>query len=164
MVCQRFSLIVVNTEESGVSEGAAENLAARLADMAPGRLAEEVISVWEEVIRLEGELVAERQGRRALELDLGALEKDGVVRARVAELEESERVSQSRVARLEVQLDNEKRRRADDRGGVGRTVELQEENVRLLKSEEEQVTLILDLESQLERLIVEIERLKNSSE
>ena len=164
MVCQRFSLIVVNTEESGVSEGAAENLAARLADMAPGRLAEEVISVWEEVIRLEGELVAERQGRRALELDLGALEKDGVVRARVAELEESERVSQSRVARLEVQLDNEKRRRADDRGGVGRTVELQEENVRLLKSEEEQVTLILDLESQLERLIFEIERLKNSSE
>ncbi len=163
-MCQRFSLIVVNTEESGVSEGAAENLAARLADMAPGRLAEEVISVWEEVIRLEGELVAERQGRRALELDLGALEKDGVVRARVAELEESERVSQSRVARLEVQLDNEKRRRADDRGGVGRTVELQEENVRLLKSEEEQVTLILDLESQLERLIVEIERLKNSSE
>lgn len=154
----------MNTEESGVSEGAAENLAARLADMAPGRLAEEVISVWEEVIRLEGELVAERQGRRALELDLGALEKDGVVRARVAELEESERVSQSRVARLEVQLDNEKRRRADDRGGVGRTVELQEENVRLLKSEEEQVTLILDLESQLERLIVEIERLKNSSE
>lgn len=154
----------MNTEESGVSEGAAENLAARLADMAPGRLAEEVISVWEEVIRLEGELVAERQGRRALELDLGALEKDGVVRARVAELEESERVSQSRVARLEVQLDNEKRRRADDRGGVGRTVELQEENVRLLKSEEEQVTLILDLESQLERLIFEIERLKNSSE
>ena len=154
----------MNTEESGVSEGAAENLAARLADMAPGRLAEEVISVWEEVIRLEGELVAERQGRRALELDLGALEKDGVVRARVAELEESERVSQSRVARLEVQLDNEKRRRADERGGVGRTVELQEENVRLLKSEEEQVTLILDLESQLERLIVEIERLKNSSE
>jgi len=154
----------VNTEESGVSEGAAENLAARLADMAPGRLAEEVISVWEEVIRLEGELVAERQGRRALELDLGALEKDGVVRARVAELEESERVSQRRVARLEVQLDNEKRRRADDRGGAGRTVELQEENVRLLKSEEEQVTLILDLESQLERLIVEIERLKNSSE
>ena len=154
----------MNTEESGVSEGGSENLAARLADMAPGRLAEEVISVWEEVIRLEGELVAERQGRRALELDLGALEKDGVVRARVAELEESERVSQSRVARLEVQLDNEKRRRADDRGGVGRTVELQEENVRLLKSEEEQVTLILDLESQLERLIVEIERLKNSSE
>ncbi len=154
----------MNTEESGVSEAAGENLAARLADMAPGRLAEEVISVWEEVIRLEGELAAERQGRRALEMDLGALEKEGVVRARVAELEESERVSQSRVARLEVQLDNEKRRRADDEGGVGRTVELQGENARLLKSEEEQVTLILDLENQLERLIVEIERLKNSSE
>ena len=41
---------------------------------------------------------------------------------------------------------------------------LQEENARLLRSEEEQVTLILDLESQLERLISEIGRLKSSSQ
>ena len=154
----------MNTEESGVSEESGESLAARLADMAPERLAEEVISVWEEVIRLEEELATERQGRRALEMDLGAIEQDGSTRARIAELEEGLRVSESRVARLESQLDNEKMRRAEDEGGIGRAVELQEENARLLRSEEEQVTLILDLESQLERLVSEIERLKSSSE
>jgi len=127
-------------------------------------LAEEVISVWEEVIRLEEELATERQGRRAMEMDFAALDQDGSARARVVELEESLRVSESKVARLEAQLANEKQRRADDEDGVGRTAELQEENARLLKSEEEQVTLILDLESQLERLISEIERLKSSSQ
>ena len=161
---QRFLLIVVNSEEAGVSEEGGEELAARLAGMAPERLAEEVISVWEEVIRLEGELATERQGRRALEMDLESLDQEGSVRARVAELEEDLRVSERRVGRLEAQLANEKQRRADDEEGVGRIVELQEENARLLRSEEEQVTLILDLESQLERLVSEIERLKSSSQ
>jgi len=164
VVGQRFSLIVVNSEESGVSEEAGEVLATRLAGMAPERLAEEVISVWEEVIRLEEELATERQGRRALEMDLNALGQEGSVRARVVELEEGLRVSESRVARLEAQLANEKQRRFDDEGGVGRVVELQEENARLLRSEEEQITLILDLESQLERLVSEIEKLKSSSQ
>ena len=154
---QRFSLIVVNSEESGVSEGAGEVLADRLAGMAPERLAEEVIM-------LEEELATERQGRRALEMDMGAMEQEGSARARVAELEESLRVSESRVSRLEVQLGNEKQRRSDDEGGLDRAVEMQEENARLLRSEEEQVTLILDLESQLERLIGEIERVKSSSQ
>lgn len=154
----------MNSEEAGVSEEGGEELAARLAGMAPERLAEEVISVWEEVIRLEGELATERQGRRALEMDLESLDQEGSVRARVAELEEDLRVSERRVGRLEAQLANEKQRRADDEEGVGRTVELQEENARLLRSEEEQVTLILDLESQLERLVSEIERLKSSSQ
>ena len=161
---QRFLVIVVNSEEAGVSEEGGEELAARLAGMAPERLAEEVISVWEEVIRLEGELATERQGRRALEMDLESLDQEGSVRARVAEREEDLRVSERRVGRLEAQLANEKQRRADDEEGVGRTVELQEENARLLRSEEEQVTLILDLESQLERLVSEIERLKSSSQ
>jgi len=164
VVGQRFSLIVVNSEESGVSEEAGEVLATRLAGMAPERLAEEVISVWEEVIRLEEELATERQGRRALEMDLNALGQEGSVRARVVELEEDLRVSESRVARLEAQLANEKQRRVDDEGGAGRVVELQEENARLLRSEEEQITLILDLESQLERLVSEIEKLKSSSQ
>ena len=164
MVGQRFSLIVVNSEESGVSEEAGEVLADRLAGMAPERLAEEVISVWEEVIRLEEELATERQGRRALEMDMGAMEQEGAARARVVELEENLRVSESRVSRLEVQLGNEKQRRFDDEGGLDRAAELQEENARLLRSEEEQVTLILDLESQLERLIEEIERVKSSSQ
>ena len=164
MVSQRFSLIVVNTEESGVSEESGEDLAARLAGMAPERLAEEVISVWEEVIRLEEELATERQGRRALEMDIGAMEHEGSARARVAELEEGLRVSENRVGRLEGRLSNEKQRRADDEDGISRIVELQDENARLLRNEEEQITLILDLESQLERLVVEIEHLKNSSE
>tara|TARA_B100001559_G_scaffold213404_1_gene178885 strand:+ start:2152 stop:2646 length:495 start_codon:yes stop_codon:yes gene_type:complete len=164
VVSQRFSLIVVNTEESGVSEESGEDLAARLAGMAPERLAEEVISVWEEVIRLEEELATERQGRRALEMDIGTMEHEGSARARVAELEEGLRVSENRVARLEGRLSNEKQRRADDEDGISRIVELQDENARLLRNEEEQITLILDLESQLERLVVEIEHLKNSSE
>ena len=164
MVSQRFSLIVVNTEESGVSEESGEDLVARLAGMAPERLAEEVISVWEEVIRLEEELATERQGRRALEMDIGAMEHEGSARARVAELEEGLRVSENRVARLEGRLSNEKQRRVDDEDGIGRIVELQDENARLLRNEEEQITLILDLESQLERLVVEIEHLKNSSD
>ncbi len=163
MLGQRFLLIVVNSEESGVSEEGGEALATRLAGMAPERLAEEVISVWEEVIRLEEELATERQGRRALEMDFAALDQDGSTRARVVELEEELRVSESSVARLEARLANEKQRRADDGGGADRTIELQEENARLLRSEEEQVTLILDLESQLERLVTEIEKLKSSS-
>ena len=154
----------MNSEESGVSEESGDVLADRLAGMAPERLAEEVISVWEEVIRLEEELATERQGRRALEMDMGAVEQEGSARARVVELEESLRVSESRVSRLEVQLGNEKQRRFDDEGGLDRAAELQEENARLLRSEEEQVTLILDLESQLERLIEEIERVKSSSQ
>jgi hypothetical protein len=35
--------------------------------------------------------------------------------------------------------------------------ELQEENVRLLRSEEEQVMLILDMEAQLDRLVSQLE-------
>ena len=154
----------MNSEESGVSEESGDVLTDRLAGMAPERLAEEVISVWEEVIRLEEELATERQGRRALEMDMGAMEQEGSARARVVELEENLRVSESRVSRLEVQLGNEKQRRFDDEGGLDRAAELQEENARLLRSEEEQVTLILDLESQLERLIEEIERVKSSSQ
>jgi len=164
VVGQRFSLIVVNSEESGVSEESGEVLADRLAGMAPERLAEEVISVWGEVIRLEEELATERQGRRVLEMDIGAMGQDGSARARVVELEEGLRVSEGRVARLEAQLANEKQRRVDEEGGLSRTLELQDENARLLRSEEEQITLILDLESQLERLIDEIERLKSSSQ
>ena len=66
----------MNSEEAGVSEEGGEERAARLAGMAPERLAEEVISVWEEVIRLEGELATERQGRRALEMDLESLDQE----------------------------------------------------------------------------------------
>jgi len=41
--------------------------------------------------------------------------------------------------------------------GQGRAEELQEENARLLRSEQEQVMLILDMEVQLDRLVSELE-------
>ena len=142
------------------------DLASRLSDMTPGRLAEEVISVWNEVLRLEGELAVERQRARALEMELEAREGGESTRARMVELEESLRVADSRIAQMELLLENERSRRKDEEmiGSGGRLGELQEENSRLLQTEDEQVILILDMEAQLERLIAEIERIRSSSE
>jgi len=60
---------------------------------------------------------------------------------------------------MEGLLENERRRRGDLEEGVGqgRVEELQEENVRLLRSEEEQMMLILDMEAQLDRLVSQLE-------
>jgi hypothetical protein len=133
--------------------------------MSPERLAEEVISVWEEVLRVEGELATARQRGRALEMELDARESGGSNRARVAELEEALRVADSRIAQMEVLLENERVRRADIEvgGEQGRFVELQDENARLLRSEEEHVMLILDMEAQLELLVSEVENLRRRS-
>ena len=149
----------------GAGESDGPDLAARLRDMSPERLAEEVISVWEEVLKVEGELATARQRARALEMELEARESDGSARARVAELEEGMRVAESRIVQMELLLENERARRADieEGGGQNRFEELQEENSRLLRSEEEHVMLILDMEGQLERLVVELEGLKNRS-
>tara|TARA_B100002049_G_scaffold139570_1_gene103477 strand:+ start:394 stop:873 length:480 start_codon:yes stop_codon:yes gene_type:complete len=149
----------------GAGESDGPDLAARLRDMSPERLAEEVISVWEEVLKVEGELATTRQRARALEMELEARESDGSARARVAELEEGMRVAESRIVQMELLLENERARRADieEGGGQDRFEELQEENSRLLRSEEEHVMLILDMESQLERLVIEVEGLKNRS-
>ena len=140
-------------------------MATRLTDMSPERLAEEVISVWEEVLKVEGELATARQRARALEMELEARESDGSARARVAELEEAMRVADSRIVQMELLLENERVRRADveEGGGQGRFEELQEENSRMLRSEEEHMVLILDMESQLERLVGELEDLKSRS-
>ena len=126
----------------GLGEEEGPDLAARLSDMSPERLAEEVISVWED-----------------------ARESGGSNRARVAELEESLRVADSRIAQMEVLLENERVRRADIEvgGEQGRFVELQDENARLLRSEEEHVMLILDMEAQLELLVSEVENLRRRS-
>jgi len=150
----------------GSEEGEMPDLASRLSDMTPGRLAEEVISVWNEVLRLEGELAVERQRARALEMELEAREGGESTRARMVELEESLRVADSRIAQMELLLENERSRRKDEEmiGSGGRLGELQEENSRLLQTEDEQVILILDMEAQLERLIAEIERIRSSSE
>ena len=149
----------------GVEESGGPDLATRLTDMSPERLAEEVISVWEEVLKVEGELATARQRARALEMELEARESDGSARARVAELEEAMRVADSRIVQMELLLENERVRRADveEGGGQGRFEELQEENSRMLRSEEEHMVLILDMESQLERLVGELEGLKSRS-
>ena len=149
----------------GLGEEEGPDLAARLSDMSPERLAEEVISVWEEVLRVEGELASSRQRGRALEMELDARESGGSDRAKVAELEEALRVANSRIAQMETLLENERFRRADIEGGgeQGRFSELQDENARLLRSEEEHVMLILDMEAQLERLVSEVEDLRRRS-
>ena len=49
------------------------DLSSRLSGMSPERLAEEVISVWDEVLRLEGELATERQRARAMEMELSLI-------------------------------------------------------------------------------------------
>ena len=149
----------------GLGEEEGPDLAARLSDMSPERLAEEVISVWEEVLRVEGELASSRQRGRALEMELDARESGGSDRAKVAELEEALRVANSRIVQMETLLENERFRRADIEGGgeQGRFSELQDENVRLLRSEEEHVMLILDMEAQLERLVSEVEDLRRRS-
>ena len=114
---------------------------------------------------MEGELATARQRARALEMELEARESDGSARARVAELEEGMRVAESRIVQMELLLENERGRRADieEGGGQDRFEELQVENSRLLRSEEEHVMLILDMEGQLERLVAELEGLKNRS-
>ncbi len=149
----------------GLGEEEGPDLAARLSDMSPERLAEEVISVWEEVLRVEGELASSRQRGRALEMELDARESGGSERVKVAELEEALRVANSRIVQMETLLENERFRRADIEGGgeQGRFSELQDENARLLRSEEEHVMLILDMEAQLERLVSEVEDLRRRS-
>ena len=81
------------------------------------------------------------------------------MRVRLAELEEALRVADARVSQMEGLLENERRRRADleEGAGQGRVEELQEENSRLLRSEEEQMMLILDMEVQIDRLVSELE-------
>ena len=150
----------------GSEEAEVPDLSSRLSGMSPERLAEEVISVWDEVLRLEGELATERQRARAMEMELEAREGGDVSRAKMVELEEALRVADSRIAQMELLLENERSRRVDGEmgGGEGRLAELQEENSRLLQTEDEQVMLILDMEVQLERLITEIERIRSSSE
>ena len=63
------------------------DVAARLSDIPPERLVEEVISRWDELVRVEEDLVLTRQRVRALEMELGDQGGDGSLRGRVADLE-----------------------------------------------------------------------------
>jgi len=126
----------------------------RLAKFPNKKLVEEVISVWDEVVRMEQELASSRQRTRALELELAAIDLEHGDGPSVTDLEEQLRVMKMRCGQLETKLENEKIRRIDGGGDTdSRLAELQKENVRLLKVEEEHMILILDMESQIDRLI-----------
>jgi hypothetical protein len=122
----------------------------RLADIPRNRLIEEVISRWNDIIRLEGDVAALR--RRLKEAELlaqGAVDHE---RPLHGELEESLRVAGTRIAQLERQLENERVRREASEVSAERVGELQEENARLLRNEEDLLLLVLDMESQIDRL------------
>ena len=142
------------------SEKAEETLAQRLSKISHEKLAQEVMSVGVEVMKVERELAISRQRTRALELELAALDLESEDAVSVSDLEEQLRVMKIRYNQLENKLENEKIRRIDG-GGISenRAQELQDENARLLKVEEEQMILILDMEAQIDRLIASI---KNS--
>jgi hypothetical protein len=140
-----------STKEEGLP------LEERLAKFPNEKLVQEVVSVWDEMIRMEQELASSRQRTRALELELAAIDLEHGDGVSVADLEEQLRVMKMRCSQLESQVENEKIRRIDDGDGiVPRLTELQEENARLLKVEEEQMILILDMETQIDRLIASI--------
>jgi len=129
-------------DESGLEE--------RLADIPRSRLIEEVISRWSDIIRLEGDVASLR--RRLREADLLVKTAGDPDRPLQVELEERVRVAGARITHLERQLDNERARREADGVDAGRLEELQAENARLLKNEEELLLLILDMEAQIDRI------------
>ena len=139
------------------SEQDEETLEERLGKISHVKLVQEVISVWNEAMKMEQELVISRQRARALELELEAIDLEQGDSPSVSDLEEQLRVMKIRYNQLESKLENEKIRRIDG-GGIseGRTQELQDENARLLKVEEEQMILILDMEAQIDRLLSSI--------
>ncbi|MDP6211953.1 MAG: hypothetical protein QGF32_00130 [Candidatus Thalassarchaeaceae archaeon] len=139
--------MTVNTS----SEDEVEGLRERLAGIPRDRLVDEVVSRWDDIIRLEGEVANLR--RRVKEADLAS--RTGVSEASViGELEERLRISDSKVRRLEGLVQNEKARREGAEADSSRLAELQEENARLLRNEEELLLLVLDMESQIDRLSI----------
>ena len=137
--------MTVNTPTKDDARGLRE----RLEDIPRGRLVDEVVSRWDDMIRLEGEVASLRRRVREAELVARGSGNDG---AMLSDLEERLRVADSRVRQLEGVLENEKARRKGAEADSGRLSELQEENSRLLRNEEELLMLVLDMEAQIERL------------
>ena len=133
-------------------------LSARLSDISQERLVEEVISAWDEVNATERVIASLRQKISSLEMELS--EREGAVASRVTEVElqEALRVSESRVSQLQRSLENERTRRKslEDSGGEARLAELREENARLIKSEEELMVMILEMEGRIDRLVTAV--------
>ena len=137
--------MTVNTPSKDDARGLRE----RLEDIPRARLVDEVVSRWDDIIRLEGEVASLRRRVREAELVARGSGTDG---AMLSDLEERLRVADSRVRQLEGVLENEKARRKGAEADSGRLSELQEENSRLLRNEEELLMLVLDMEAQIERL------------
>ena len=114
------------------------DLRERLSDIPRSRLVDEVVSRWEDIIRLEGEVANLR--RRVREADL-ITRNGGVDGALLGELEEKLRVADSRVRQLERMVQNEKARREGAEADSSKLAELQGENARLLRNEEELLLL-----------------------
>ena len=137
--------MTVNTPPEDEGRG----LRDRLADIPRDRLVDEVVSRWDDMIRLEGEVANLRRRVREAEL---ISQSGGVDGALVGDLEERLRIAGSKVRQLEGVVQNEKARREGAEAETGRLAELQEENARLLRNEEELLLLVLDMEAQIDRL------------
>ena len=120
-----------------------------MADIPRDRLVDEVVSRWDDMIRLEGEVANLRRRVREAEL---ISQSGGVDGALVGDLEERLRIAGSKVRQLEGVVQNEKARREGAEAEASRLAALQEENARLLRNEEELLLLVLDMEAQIDRL------------
>ena len=134
---------------SAPSENDRGALRERLGDIPRQRLIEEIVARWDDIIRLEGEVANLRRRVREAELVVQSDRTDGSM---VIELEEKLRIADSKLSRLERSAQNEKVRREVAEADSNRLAELQEENVRLLRNEEELLLLVLDMEAQIDRL------------
>ena len=124
----------------------------RLAEISRDRLIDEVVDRWEDVNRMEGDIANLRRRLREAELVSRSGGSDGAV---VAEMEERVRVAEAKMRNLEGRLQNEMARREGAEAESRRVGELQEENARLLRNEEELLLLVLDMEAQIDRLTKE---------
>ena len=133
-------------------------MSARLSDISQERLVEEVISAWDEVNATERVIASLRQKVSSLEMELSEREGSAASRFTEVELQEALRVSESRVSQLQRSLENERARRKalEDSGGEARLAELRDENARLIKSEEELMVMILEMEGRIDRLVTAI--------
>ena len=120
-----------------------------MADIPRDRLVDEVVSRWDDMIRLEGDVANLRRRVREAEL---ISQSGGVDGALVGDLEERLRIAGTKVRQLEGVVQNEKARREGAEAESTRLAELQEENARLLRNEEELLLLVLDMEAQIDRL------------
>jgi len=143
-----IAMATSNQEQEG-------GLAERLTEFSPERLVEEVISAWDEINEASRENAVLRQRISSLESEVAGASDPPQGRGPTAELEEMLRVAEGRVLQLQRSLENERVRRkeAEERGGSTRVDGLLEENARLLKAEEENLMLILDMEAQIGRLV-----------